>query len=47
MAAILFLARVVGSKSTAMDSKGNKVVVCDNGTGVSSICTTLQGIFSI
>ena len=38
MAAILFLARVVGSESTAMDSKGNKVLVCDNGTGVSSIC---------
>lgn len=38
MAAILFLAKVVGSESTAMDSKGNKVLVCDNGTGVSSIC---------
>lgn len=28
-------ATVVGGKSIAMDSKGNKVIVCDNGTGVS------------
>lgn len=34
-AAILFSAKVVGGKSTAMDSKGKKVIVCDNGTGVS------------
>lgn len=27
--------QVVGGKLTAMDSKGNKVLVCDNGTGVS------------
>lgn len=41
-AAILFSAKVVGGKSTAMDSKGNKVLVCDNGTGVRSIsCYTV------
>lgn len=27
--------QVVGGKLTTMDSKGNKVLVCDNGTGVS------------
>lgn len=47
VAAILSLAEVVGSESTAMDSKGNKVLVCDNGTGVSSIATALQGILCI
>lgn len=41
-AAILFSAEVVGGKSTAMDSKGNKVLVCDNGTGVS-----LAGCYSV
>ena len=28
-------------KGTAMDSKGNKVLVCDNGTGVSFILIRL------
>ena len=33
-AAILVLTKVVGVNSTVMDAKGNKVLVCDNGTGV-------------
>ena len=45
-AAILFSATVVGGKSTAMDSKGNKVLVCDNGTGVSQVdCYILVSAF--
>lgn len=42
-AAIFYSAKVVGGKSTAMDSKGNKVLVCDNGTGVSSISCYIAG----